>query len=80
MDALVDELVQEGDPIEQRRIVNELRAIYLDKAYFMSFPDNGFTFRLMLQPEVRGIRGGQNAYLSYYYQGPILRTAWLAAK
>jgi peptide/nickel transport system substrate-binding protein len=80
LDALVDELVRAGDPVEQRRLVNELRNIYLDKAYFISFPDNGFTFRLMLQPEVRGIRGGQNAYLSYYYQGPILRTAWLAAK
>jgi peptide/nickel transport system substrate-binding protein len=80
MDKLVDELVLSGDPVEQRRIVNELRAIYQDQAYFISFPDAGFTFRLMLQPNVRGIRGGQNAYLSYYYQGPILRTAWLAEK
>ena len=78
MDALVDELVREGDPIEQRRIVNELRAIYQDQAYFMSFPDGAYSFTLLLQHYVRGIRGGQNAYLSYYYQGPILRTAWMA--
>ena len=78
MDALVDELVREGDPIEQRRIVNELRAIYQDQAYFLSFPDGAYSFTLLLQHYVRGIRGGQNAYLSYYYQGPILRTAWMA--
>jgi len=80
MDALVDELVKAGDPVEQRRLVNEMRAIYQDKAYFISFPDSSFGFTLLLQHYVRGIRGGQNAYLSYYYQGPILRQAWMAPK
>ena len=36
-----------------------------------------FSAGTVVQPWVRGVRGGNYASLSYYYQGPMLRAAWL---
>ena len=77
IDDLGNQLLYASDPVEVRNLVNQIRAEYADKVYWVADAAAAFSAGTVMQPWVRGVRGGNYAYLSYYYQGPVLRAAWL---
>jgi peptide/nickel transport system substrate-binding protein len=77
IDDLADKLLYESDPIQVRNLVTQIRAEYADKVYWVADAAAAFSAGTVVQPWVRGVRGGNYASLSYYYQGPMLRAAWL---
>jgi len=77
IDDLSDQLLYASDPAQVRDLVQQIRAEYADKVYWVATAASAFSAGTVLQPWVRGIRGGQYSSLAYYYQGPVLRAAWL---
>jgi len=77
IDDLSDQLLYASDPAQVRSLVQQIRAEYADKVYWVATAASAFSAGTVLQPWVRGIRGGQYSSLAYYYQGPVLRGAWL---
>ena len=77
VDSLSDDLLKAGDPVDQRRIVNEIRAQLNDQVYWLPGISSAVGFAMHYQPWVKGLGTGQGAGICCYYLGDITTFIWL---
>ena len=70
-------LLLAGDPADQRRIVNEVRAQLNDQAYWVSGGSSAVSFATVYQPWVKGQGAGDGASMCCYYLSDFLTYIWL---
>ena len=77
LDEMVDRLSVTLDPAGQLKLINEIRAHYQDKVYFVTMGAAGLSFGNISQPYVKGMRYGYNSGMQYYYMGSKSRYLWM---
>jgi peptide/nickel transport system substrate-binding protein len=77
IDGLIDQLAVEGDPAKVRSLTQQIRDQYNDQIYWTASYANAISFAIVLQPWVKGVRGGEFSSLTAYYPGKLYRHTWL---